>query len=101
MKTAAILLITSLALVMSNAQARPDKGGSLPPGLQKKAARGQALPPGWQKKLQKGARLDREVYDAGQVVVPLDNKGYISIRVEDKVIRLLKATREIIDVTSH
>lgn len=101
MKKLFIFLLTSLALTSVNVQAKPDKSKGLPPGLQKKAARGQELPPGWQKKLQKGQTLDKEVYDQGRVVVPLDDKGYVSIKVEDKVIRLLRATREIIDVTSH
>ena len=100
MKKALIILFSSLALVSMTAHAKQDKHDDLPPGLKKNQARGKGLPPGWQKKLQKGQRLDKEVYDAGRVVVPLDNKGYISIKVDDKIIRLLKATHEIIDVTS-
>ena len=98
MKNVFIILFTSLALLSINAQAKPDKSNKLPPGLQKKAAKGKSLPPGWQKKLSKGSRLDKAVYDEGRVVVPIDDKGIITLRVEDKMIRLFKATREIVEV---
>lgn len=101
MKNTSTIILVCLSLMSITVHAKPDREKGLPPGLAKKAERGQPLPPGWQKKLQKGQTLDKAVYDHGRVVVPLDDKGYISIRVEDKVIRLLNATREIIDVTTH
>ncbi len=75
-----------------------NKDKSLPPGLQKKVDSGESLPPGWQKKLRKGEILDYRVYRHGSIVVPANNKGIITIKVEDKVIRLMEATREIIDI---
>ena len=93
-----MLFLTSLALVSVNVQARPDKSKGLPPGLQKKAARGEALPPGWQKKLAVGQRMDRAVYDHGQIVVPVDKKGILTLRVEGKLVRLMSATREIVEI---
>lgn len=70
----------------------------LPPGLQKKVERGGALPPGWQKKVARGQVLDYRVYRQGRVIVPIDKYGAVSIMVDNKVIRLIHATREILDV---
>lgn len=98
MKNAALLLLASLSLVAVNVQAKPEKNKGLPPGLQKKAERGQALPPGWQKKLAVGGTLDKTVYAHGKIVVPIDDKGIITLHVEDKMIRLFKATREIVEI---
>ena len=98
MKNLAILFVASMALASTNVQAKPDKSKKLPPGLQKKVASGQALPPGWQKKLAVGQRMDKAVYDHGQVVVPLDKKGILTMRVEGKLVRLVNATREIVEI---
>jgi len=73
----------------------------LPPGLRKKLERGGALPPGWQKKVARGEVLDIRVYRHGRVIVPLDRHGAISILVDNRVIRLIKATREILDVFNY
>jgi len=91
----ALLLGLSVAWAPS-AYAKKDK--SLPPGLQKKAERGQPLPPGWQKKLAKGEILDRTVYAHSKQIGPVDSRGIVTIQVEDRVIRLYKATREIVDI---
>ncbi|RDV29309.1 hypothetical protein DXV75_02330 [Alteromonas aestuariivivens] len=76
----------------------PHKAEKLPKGLHKKAQKGKELPPGWQKKLHKGERLDQSVYEAGNVIFRDHEKGVIAIEVDDKVIRLLESTHEIIDV---
>ncbi len=86
-----------VGLSISPLYAKKDKS-ELPPGLQKKAAKGKQLPPGWQKKLQKGNTLDRDIYRQGKVIVPLDPLGLITIRVDDRLIRLHKETRKIIDI---
>ncbi len=86
-----------LGLSISPLYAKKDKS-ELPPGLQKKAAKGKQLPPGWQKKLQKGNTLDRDIYRRGMVVVPLDPRGLITIRVDDRLIKLHKETRKIVDI---
>ena len=91
-------VLTAFIVVSTNSYAKPDKSKNLPPGLQKKAAKGKELPPGWKMKLSKGSKLDKAVYDQGKVVVPIDDKGIITLRVEDKMIRLFKATREIVEV---
>lgn len=86
-----------LGLSITPLYAKKDKS-ELPPGLQKKAASGKQLPPGWQKKLKKGAVLDRDVYRKGTVIAPLDPLGLITIRIDDRVLRLDKQTRKIIDI---
>ncbi|MBL4608623.1 MAG: hypothetical protein JKY01_12455 [Pseudomonadales bacterium] len=70
----------------------------LPPGLQMKADNGGSLPPGWKKKLSKGKVLDKNIYDQGKVIKAIDGKGIITVQVDDKVVRLYKATREIVDI---
>lgn len=78
--------------------AKKDKEKPLPHGLQKKAAKGEPLPPGWQKKLVKGEILEVEIYRHGEIVVPVDRHGLVTLRIEGKLVRLLDATREIVEV---
>jgi len=96
------VIITCLAssLMIGSALAKNDKqkDKQLPPGLQKKVDSGKALPPGWQKKLAKGEKMDKDVYKQGEIVVPINSHGEITLRVDDKVVRLYKASREIIEV---
>lgn len=82
-------------------QAKNDKHSDLPPGLQKKVQKGKPLPPGWQKKLKVGERLDRRVYEQSVVIVPKDRNGLMTIRVEGKVIRLVAATMEIVNILNE
>lgn len=77
--------------------AKNDKEKGLPPGLQKKVDKGQSLPPGWQKKLVVGDVLEPEIYDHG-VVVATDNKGLVTVNIEGKLVRLVKDTREIVEI---
>jgi hypothetical protein len=63
-----------------------------------KADKGGSLPPGWKKKLAKGAVLDKNIYDQGRIIKAIDSKGIITVRVDDKVVRLYKASREIVDI---
>ena len=103
--------VIALSLVLSPAvAAKPDKAhkngqNNLPPGLQKKVARGGTLPPGWEKRLQKGEVIDDEVYQhAGPVPesisvrLPPMPEGAIEVKIEGKVVRLIEATRTILDV---
>jgi hypothetical protein len=81
------------------------KHKKLPPGLQKKVARGKALPPGWQKKIAPGQSLDYQVYRQGvslpdillQRLQPTHSDSEI-LQVEDKIMRINKAGRTILDV---
>jgi hypothetical protein len=87
----------------------PDKHGKhgkgLPPGLAKKEARGRELPPGWQHKCVRGAVIPQEVYRhceplPQEVVVklPPPPPNTIVVAVDGRVLRLAKATLEILDV---
>lgn len=101
MKTTNIFTLFILAVFLSGpsfAKNDKNKDKRLPPGLQKKASKGKPLPPGWQKKLAKGEILDREVVRRSEIVVPLDSRGLVTIRVEGKLVKLYKATREVAEV---
>ena len=95
-----LLFVLMSSLAVGNAFAKNDKEKSkpLPPGLAKNQMRGKPLPPGWQMKLAKGQVLDQRVVDAGSVVVPLTKEGWLTIRVEGKLIKLMEKTREIVEI---
>jgi hypothetical protein len=93
-----ITFIILSGLIAGPAHAKNDNNKQLPPGLQKKEAKGQSLPPGWQKKIAKGEVLDKDVYQHSQVVVPVDSRGLVTIRIEGKLVRLYEATREVVEV---
>jgi len=83
----------------------PVKKKKLPPGLRKKAARGGALPPGWQKKVARGEVMDPVVYEHSRPLppdlvrtLPPPPPGTVIITIEGKAVRLLEATRTILDV---
>jgi hypothetical protein len=80
------------------------KKKSLPPGLKKKVARGGELPPGWQKKVAKGEVLDADIYSHSEkvpygLIKDLEQQPEDTelIKVEGKIIRILKTTRSILD----
>ena len=77
----------------------------LPPGLQKKVARGKRLPPGWQRKLAAGRTFPANIYDHSYRLpdhiwqnLPPQPEGTMLVVVEGKVVRLIEATKTIIDV---
>jgi hypothetical protein len=92
---AVIICLSSTAVL---AKKEKDKNKPLPQGLQMKLDRGGALPPGWQKKLVKGEVLEESVYNHGEVVIPIDSDGMLTVRIEGKLIKLIKATREIVEI---
>ncbi|WP_320836804.1 hypothetical protein [Zhongshania sp.] len=92
-----IIMASGLLLATTPAMAKQE-GKSLPPGLQKKVAEGRSLPPGWQKKLAVGHHLDRDIYSHGHIIEPIDNYGYVTVEIEDRRLRLLAATLEIIEI---
>ncbi|QSX35012.1 hypothetical protein JYB87_07280 [Shewanella avicenniae] len=96
---AAISVATTLMLP-SVSFAKNDHG-ELPPGLQKKAAKGKPLPPGWQKQYHRGDIIERDLYDRGRIVVPLDDKGLITVNIEGTLFKLNQKTREIIDILAR
>ncbi len=92
-------------------QSKGSKGGkknkkkALPPGLAKKVSRGGDLPPGWQMKIARGEVLSGAVYKEAQSlpsdlirILPPSPKRTELITIDGKIIRLLGATREILDV---
>ena len=98
-------VISSYVHSCTAAQGRGHKSKGLPPGLAKKVARGGDLPPGWQKKCVRGEIMPLEVYKQCHplprevaVKLPPPPKDTILITIEGKVVRLVKATREILDV---
>ncbi len=81
------------------------KARQLPPGLAKKVARGGKLPPGWQNKCVVGEIMPAQVYDQCHVLppevvvrMPPAPEPTLTVTIGGKVVRLLKATREILDV---
>lgn len=83
-------------------QAKNDKHGNLPPGLQKKAQRGEPLPPGWQKKISVGEHLDRKVFEQEAIVVSSrDREGLITVRIDGKLVRVMEKSMEIVDILNH
>ena len=85
-----------------------DKGQKhkkLPPGLAKKLQRGGNLPPGWQKKLAKGEVLSEELYlhseplsEKEKSKLPPSPAGTKLLKIENKIISIMDATRTILDV---
>ena len=78
---------------------------TLPPGVAKKGAPATKLPPGWQKKITRGEVIPQTVYAQAQplpeVVIrtlPPPPAGTILVTLDGKLVRLVEATRTIVDV---
>ena len=96
--TIALAVIICLSSAPALAKKEKDKNKQLPQGLQMKLDRGGSLPPGWQKKLVKGEVLEEPIYNHSEVVIPIDSKGMLTVRVEGKLIKIIEATREIVEI---
>ena len=97
-KSIILIIITALAFIAAPAFSKQDKAAkALPPGLQKKAENGN-LPPGWKKKMAVGGTMDEGIVDQGVIIDSADGSGVVTIKVEDKIVRLIKATREIVEI---
>jgi hypothetical protein len=103
-----IILLACLA-ISSTAYAKQDnknkKQKSMPPGLEKKIQQGKELPPGWQKKIVKGEVLDNELCLNAVTVskeerqkLPPSPAGTKLLKIENKIIHVMDATRTILDV---
>lgn len=101
------LIVTLLIIILcSPVFAKNDKKQkSIPPGLQKKYERTGELPPGWQKKLVKGEILDDSLYSKARKkgIHTGDSRfeprlGTEVLRIEDRIIRIKKDTKEILEV---
>ena len=84
---------------------KAEKNKDLPPGLKKKLQRGGKLPPGWEKKLIKGRVLDRDIYRHAVRIdhrdypnIPIGVEGTVVVKIDNRLVRLVHATREIIDI---
>lgn len=106
MKKAVIFIAClSIALPVWAKEHNGKKMKTLPPGLEKKLERTGELPPGWQKKLVKGEILDpglyelsRKISDPQQGDVQHPDAGTEVIKIEDRIIRIKKDSREILDI---
>jgi hypothetical protein len=116
LKKVMISLVCGILLVGTQSFAKPNKEHKvkkekmkkqkhLPPGLQKKVARGGELPPGWQKKLVKGEVISNDVLRHAKIVrtsdyskEPYKTIGSEVYKIEDKIIKVMKATNIIIDI---
>jgi hypothetical protein len=99
--TALAVVVAMLASPLILAQPGNNPGqnpGSLPPGLQKQVERGKPLPPGWRNKLQVGSILDRDIYRQGEVLYRDRDRGLVTVRIENKVVRLLESSLEIMAI---
>lgn len=81
------------------------KAKSLPPGLKKKLERGGELPPGWQKKVARGEVIDADLYGQARPLpasvysrLPAQPVGTELIQLEDRIVRIIHDTREVLDV---
>jgi hypothetical protein len=90
-----ITTMVATGMLLGPVQGRENTSGSLHPVLQSKIE----LPPGWQEKLILGQPLDETVFNRG-IEIPLGNNpaGVITIRVEHRIIRVVEATREVVDI---
>lgn len=95
-----VLLIMSL-LVVAPAIAKPGGQGQLPPGVEKRLQQGKPLPPGWARKLGEGQVLDERIVERGEITVPVDESGVVTLEVEGETFRLIEATREIVEILRH
>ena len=93
-----IMLGMTLVLIVSPVHAKKNKGKSLPPGLAKKYKQGKPLPPGWQKKIAPGKIIGKDIYAHGKILVPLDPLGIVTIKIDDKIMRVHKKSMEILDI---
>ena len=99
MKTEIVkVLVLASAINCTVSEAKTNKDKSLPPGLEKKVNRTGQLPPGWQKKLAVGERLDTLVYKNASIMDPVRNDGIVTVQIDGRVIRLIEATREIVEI---
>ena len=42
--------------------------------------------------------MEEDIYRHGKIVIPIDSDGLLTIQIEGKLVRLYKATREIVDI---
>ncbi|AXR07234.1 hypothetical protein D0Y50_13275 [Salinimonas sediminis] len=85
------------AMLSFTAQAA-DRGHYMPHGMDDKIALQSELPSNWQAQLAKGEVLDVELFRQGRVVYRDASNGLVALRLENKLVRMVEQTREIVDV---
>ncbi|MBY4678438.1 hypothetical protein [Marinobacterium arenosum] len=101
MKKQLLILATTTLLAMPTFADQGHHGNKhkqLPPGLQKKVDRGEALPQGWQKKLAVGEVLERRLYNHAEVIEPAGLDGIATILLDDRQLRVMQNSLEIIEI---
>lgn len=97
-----IILVLALMLTVSPVYAKnKHKGKQLPPGLAKNVKRGKPLPPGWQKKISPGKTLERDIYAHAKILVPVDPFGIVTLKIDDKILRVHEKSMEIVKILTH
>lgn len=73
-------------------------------GMKKRLEKGKGLPPGWQKKISRGNVVPDDVWSQRQPIprevirgLPPEPEGVVTVRVDSKVIRVVAATKVILD----
>ena len=84
----------------SDKKIKSEKQKGIPPGLQKKVDNGRTLPPGWQKKIEKGEVVNSTILSNGRIVTSKYPriKNTEVYEVENRVFRIYKDTKEILDI---
>ena len=84
----------------SDKKIKSEKLKDIPPGLQKKVNNGGTLPPGWQKKIEKGEVVNSTILSNGRIVTSKYPriKNTEVYEVENRVFRIYKDTKEILDI---
>lgn len=84
-------------------KSKKDGSQALPPGLRKKAEQGQ-LPPGWQKKLRIGSKIPPDIFAVAEPLpaalvaqLPASPVGTITVHIDGQIVRVVEATRTIVD----
>ena len=77
-------------LLSNPAFAGNEKEKSLPLGLQMKLDRGGSLPPGLERNPVGGGTLEDRAYRHSEIVIPVDSEGSLGVGAEGRLIRLVK-----------
>ena len=104
--TCSLLLLSTGSFAAKPEWAEKDKEKvkkekAIPYGLQKKVQRDGELPAGWKKKIKKGEVVDYTVLSKGRILKSFEYpyvKGTKVYEIEDKIIRVSNATKEILDI---
>jgi hypothetical protein len=87
---------------------KKSKEKRLPPGLQKKLERGWDLPPGWQDKVRRGEVLPYDLYKNAERLpddiarqMPRHRDDIDTLILENKAVKIMKKTREIVDILEY